>query len=79
MVDDERERIPGLCSVETEGPSTMLFSLELLKVGTWKVLSSEEERTDLEGPEIQTSSDLRGSASDEIPAEGKTLRGGECL
>ena len=27
MADDERGRIPGLCSVETEGPSTMLFSL----------------------------------------------------
>ena len=45
MVDDKRERIPGLCSRETEGPSTMLFSLE---GGHTKVLPSEEERRDLQ-------------------------------
>ena len=28
MADDQRERIPGLYSRETEGPTTMLFSLE---------------------------------------------------
>ena len=28
MTEDTRERIPGLCSRETEGPSTMLFCLE---------------------------------------------------
>ena len=28
MEEDERERIPGLHSTETEGPTTMLFSLE---------------------------------------------------
>ena len=28
MADDESETVPGLCSRETEGPTTMLFSLE---------------------------------------------------
>ena len=28
MADDERERSPGLCSRETDGPTTMQFTLE---------------------------------------------------
>ena len=48
VTESERERIPGLYSRETEGQTTCF----LFKVGIQKVLSSEEERRDLDRTQI---------------------------
>ena len=53
MTESERKRFSDLCSRKAEGTTPLCF---LLKVGMRKVLSSEEERRDLEGLYIGTSS-----------------------
>ena len=70
MTESKRERIPGLYSRKTEGPTTMLFSF---KMGMRKVLSSSsEKRTQRLRRNIDLdkgSQALRGSASDNLTAE----------
>ena len=46
VTESERKRIPAVDSREAKGTTTMVFSL---KKGMQNILSSEEERRDLEG------------------------------
>ena len=48
MTESERKRIPDLCCREAKGTTTMPFSFEGGNAKR-KVLSSEEERRNLEG------------------------------
>ena len=54
MTESERKRIPDLDSREAKGTTTMVISFE--ERDAKDSLSSEEERRDLEGTKIWTSS-----------------------
>ena len=68
VTESERKRIPDLDSREAKGTTSMLFSFE---EGDAKVLTSEEERRDLEQDlDLNKFSQvLRSSASDDLIAE----------
>ena len=72
MADDEREIIQGLCSRETEGPTTILFSLE---GGDTKcsVIGRRAYRSRSGVNMDYFSQLLRGSASDDLITKTRSL------
>ena len=68
MADSKRERIPGLYSRKTEGPTTMLFSFEGADAKS-SIIGRRAQRPRRNIDLDKVSQVLRGSASNDMTAE----------